>query len=38
MVSRQCPLCGYTWYSADDYGTWICSHCGAEIPPPEEKA
>lgn len=33
MVSRNCPQCGSTWYSADDSGTWICPECGAQIPP-----
>lgn len=33
MESRQCPTCGYTWYSADEAGTWICLKCGERIPP-----
>jgi len=33
MVSRNCPQCGSTWYSADDSGIWICPECGAQIPP-----
>jgi len=36
MISRQCPKCDYTWYSADESGTWICEKCGAEMPPSED--
>jgi len=37
MVSRICPHCNATWYSADAEGVWICPECGAEIPSQEEK-
>ncbi|MFZ5645137.1 MAG: hypothetical protein ACOY46_16295 [Bacillota bacterium] len=38
MISRTCPKCGQTWYSADEKGTWNCSNCGAEIPPITEES
>lgn len=33
MVSRTCPSCGATWYSADTEGVWKCPECGGEILP-----
>lgn len=36
MISRTCPECASTWYSADTIGVWICPGCGAEIYPQEE--
>lgn len=34
MQARVCPVCGAKWFGADNSGTWQCSTCGTEIPPP----
>lgn len=34
MVSRICPHCGATRYSAAAELEWTCPECGAKIPPP----
>lgn len=36
MISRTCPECSSTWYSADTFGVWICPGCGAKIFPQED--
>lgn len=32
MVSRTCPTCGVTWYSAAAEVEWECPGCGVVIP------
>lgn len=33
MQKRICPNCGQPWYSAAENEIWLCSVCGAKVPP-----
>ncbi len=35
MEARTCSRCGQDWYSADTVTVWVCSRCGAKMPPIE---